>query len=363
MEILENSLIRLISRQGADSDRKNVLLASGEFGYSTDLQRLYIGDGFTNGGVLVGNKFLGARSDITTLSPALSGDLAFDTDKNKLYELAINDGHLLTDWRLIGGVYKSSDQKLTISDSNIITMNLLSSYSLSNDLVLSPITLSAGKIAINPLSAYSLSNDLILSPITLTSGKLSLDPLSAYSLSNDLTLSPVALSAGKIALNPLSAYSLSNDLVMGSIIIDAGRLALSASIPYQSVSTKTVTISSGLRGFVDNIDITGIAFNPLSSNYTIQSNQLHAVYDGLSGQALRYSRNMTVARLSAGHYIFNYGPLPTSNLYPIVNILGLDRLDCKARTITYSNSSCNIYILSSDNVTKTDANIALTISY
>lgn len=337
MEILENSLIRLISRQGADSDRKNVLLASGEFGYSTDLKKLYIGDGFTNGGTLVGNKFLGARANITTLSPAVSGDLAFDTDKNKLYELAINDGHLITDWRLIGGVYKSFDNKLTITDSNVITMNLLSAYSLSNDLVSSPITLSAGRIAINPLSAYSLSNDLFISPITL--------------------------SAGRIAINPLSAYALSNDIISDSIILNAGRLALSANIPYQSVSTKTVTISSGLRGFVDNVDVTGVAFNPLSSNYTIQSNQLHAVYDGLSGQALRYSRNMTVVRLSAGDYIFNYGPLSTSNLYPIVNILGIDRLDCRARVMSMNNSSCYVYVVSSNNITKVDANIVLSISY
>ena len=363
MEILENSLIRLISRQGADSDRKNVLLASGEFGYSTDLKKLYIGDGFTYGGTVVGNKFLGARADITTLSPAVSGDLAFDTDKNKLYQLALNDGHLLSDWRLIAGVYASSDDKLTISNTNVITMNLLSAYSLSNDLILSPITLSAGKIAINPLSSYSLSNDVIMSPITLTSGRLSLNPLSSYALSNDLILSPLTLSAGKMAINPLSSYSLSNDLVSGSIILTGGKLALSANIPYQSVSTKTVTISSGLRGFVDNVETTGIAFNPLSSNYIIQSNQLHAVYDGLSGQVLRYSRNMTVTRLSAGDYRFNYGPLPISNVYPIVNILGLDRLDCRARVVEMSNSSCSVYILSTNNILKTDANIALTISY
>lgn len=337
MEILENSLIRLISRQGSDSDRKNVLLASGEFGYSTDLKKLYIGDGFTYGGNVVGNKFLGARADITTLSPAVIGDLAFDTDKNKLYELAINDGHLLTDWKLIGGVYKSFDDKLSISDSNIIKMNLLSAYSLSNDLILSPMTLSAGKISINPLSAYSLSTDVISSPITLTSGRLS--------------------------LAPLSSYSLSNDIVSGSIILNSGRLALSANIPYQSVSTKTVTISSGLKGFIDNVDVTGVAFNPLSSNYIIQSNQLHAIYDGLSGQSLRYSRNITVTRLSAGDYMFNYATLPTNNVYPIVNILGIDRLDCRARVMSMSNSSCSVYILSSNNTTKVDANISLSISY
>ena len=36
IEILQNTLLKLIVRQGSDSDRKNILLDAGELGYTTD---------------------------------------------------------------------------------------------------------------------------------------------------------------------------------------------------------------------------------------------------------------------------------------------------------------------------------------
>jgi hypothetical protein len=413
MEILENTLIRLISRQGADSDRKNTLLNSGEFGYTTDLKRLYIGDGFTNGGVLVGNKFLGSASDITTFAPALIGDMVFNPVKNKLYELQSNNGSLFTDWKLIAGVYSSSDNKITISDNNVITMNLLSAYSLHPDLLIPPLTLGAGKIALNPLSSYSLSNDavsglikiesgrvtlnplsayslhsdLVMSPMTLSAGKLALNPLSSYSLSNDavsglikiesgrvtlnplsayslhsdLVMSPMTLSAGKLALNPLSAYSLSNDLVSGFITLSAGKLALSA-IPFQSVSTKTMTISSGLTGYIDGVDVTGSSFNPLSSNVIIKSNQLQAVYNGSLG-SMTYARGITGTKVSTGSYKFFY-TAPTSNIYPTVTIM--DYLSPQIPIVrNMTNTSCEVSVLvvGGGGSFPQDSNISLTLSY
>jgi hypothetical protein len=361
MEILENTLIRLISRQGADSDRKNTLLNSGEFGYTTDLKRLYIGDGFTNGGVLVGNKFLGSASDITTFAPALIGDMVFNPVKNKLYELQSNNGSLFTDWKLIAGVYSSSDNKITISDNNVITMNLLSAYSLHPDLLIPPLTLGAGKIALNPLSSYSLSNDAVSGLIKIESGRVTLNPLSAYSLHSDLVMSPMTLSAGKLALNPLSAYSLSNDLVSGFITLSAGKLALSA-IPFQSVSTKTMTISSGLTGYIDGVDVTGSSFNPLSSNVIIKSNQLQAVYNGSLG-SMTYARGITGTKVSTGSYKFFY-TAPTSNIYPTVTIM--DYLSPQIPIVrNMTNTSCEVSVLvvGGGGSFPQDSNISLTLSY
>jgi hypothetical protein len=45
IEIYENTLLKLIVRQGPDSQRKQIILDAGELGYSTDTKRLYIGDG------------------------------------------------------------------------------------------------------------------------------------------------------------------------------------------------------------------------------------------------------------------------------------------------------------------------------
>ena len=43
IEILENTLLKLLVRRGSDNDRQQVLLSEGELGYTTDSKRLFIG--------------------------------------------------------------------------------------------------------------------------------------------------------------------------------------------------------------------------------------------------------------------------------------------------------------------------------
>jgi len=50
-----DTVIKLIIRRGTDADRKNIILSSGELGYTLDTKRVFVGDGVTNGGNLVGN--------------------------------------------------------------------------------------------------------------------------------------------------------------------------------------------------------------------------------------------------------------------------------------------------------------------
>ena len=74
IQILENTLLKLLVRRGTNEDRKQITLETGELGYATDTKRLYIGDGVTGGGVLVGNKWAGNAADLTTLAPVMTGD-------------------------------------------------------------------------------------------------------------------------------------------------------------------------------------------------------------------------------------------------------------------------------------------------
>lgn len=57
IEILENTLLKLLVRRGVDADRKNVILSEGELGYTEDSKRLFVGDGTTVGGHITGNKY------------------------------------------------------------------------------------------------------------------------------------------------------------------------------------------------------------------------------------------------------------------------------------------------------------------
>jgi hypothetical protein len=133
IEIFQNTLFKWIFRQGSDANRKNVILKSGEPGYTTDTKRLWVGDGTTTGGVLVGNVFKGSSADITTLAPCEIGDTAYDSDNRKLYRLQNNEGSNLSDWEMVGGVYVTGDNTINLSNNNELSVNVtaLSSFTIN----------------------------------------------------------------------------------------------------------------------------------------------------------------------------------------------------------------------------------------
>jgi microcystin-dependent protein len=143
IEIFENTLLQLITRQGTDNDRTDVVLKSGELGYTTDTKRLFIGDGSTYGGNVVGNKFRGNTTNLTTLGSGLIGDIAYKIDENSIYEITTGDGTTVTDWQKIGGVYTAADGSIQITTDNKISVLSLSAGTISNDLMGQSITLNS----------------------------------------------------------------------------------------------------------------------------------------------------------------------------------------------------------------------------
>lgn len=80
------SIVKIKVRRGTNSDRNRVILDEGELGFTTDTQRLFVGDGGTLGGVNIANKFLG-YGDRTLFGETLIGDLVYDTVENSLFAL------------------------------------------------------------------------------------------------------------------------------------------------------------------------------------------------------------------------------------------------------------------------------------
>lgn len=287
MDTLLNSITKLIVRQGADTDRKNITLASGELGFTTDTGRLFVGDGYSPGGLLTGNIFQGTfTTDISLLEPAETGDTAFNINTNKYYVLRYPNTGSLSAWIEVGGVYTSGSPYLSVSNSNILTINPLSANIISSDAISYPLIVSNGRITLPPLStylpvnsplttvgnvisllelsAYSISNDAIESPIILNNGRLALQPLSGYVTST----SPIIISGGNnIELQPLSSWSISSDGVSSPIIIDNnGRVALaplSAGYIHDAATSHPI--------IVDNLGKIGI--DSLSS-YVVNSQQI-----------------------------------------------------------------------------------------
>ena len=74
-------------RRGTNTDRLKVTLDSGELGFTTDTQRVFVGDGTSLGGLVVGNKNYNSGSRLTTpiSNTCQVGDLVLDSSNNLLY--------------------------------------------------------------------------------------------------------------------------------------------------------------------------------------------------------------------------------------------------------------------------------------
>lgn len=108
IQITSDTIVKILVRRGAEYDRKLSLLSTGELGYSQDIQRLFIGDGFTLGGISIGTKFHGfvASKDAYT-SIAQNGDTAFQTTDGVLY--VYDDS--VSSWRSVHPIFEDSLQR------------------------------------------------------------------------------------------------------------------------------------------------------------------------------------------------------------------------------------------------------------
>jgi len=60
----ENTLLKLVIRRGSNEERKLVIPSKSELIYTVDSRRVFVGDGTTYGGYVVGNKFYGSGTDV-----------------------------------------------------------------------------------------------------------------------------------------------------------------------------------------------------------------------------------------------------------------------------------------------------------
>ena len=67
VEITENTIIRSLVRKGTNSQRQQIVLEEGELGYTTDTERLFVGNG-SGTGEAAGVKYLGDISDFSLVA-------------------------------------------------------------------------------------------------------------------------------------------------------------------------------------------------------------------------------------------------------------------------------------------------------
>ena len=159
IEILENTLLKLLVRRGTDAERQLITLDVGELGYTTDGKRLFVGDGSTVGGNVAGNVFLGSTTDHTLITEGTAGDFAFNTTNNTLY------AKTSTGWDRVAVLFQAADGSIEVDvNAGTIAVGTLSASHFENatnvtgnsiEIVSGQISLSSTQIKTNRINPSS----------------------------------------------------------------------------------------------------------------------------------------------------------------------------------------------------------------
>lgn len=358
IEILENTLLKLLVRSGSDSDRKTITLDSAELGYTTDTKRLYVGDGLTAGGILVGNVFNGSRTDVTSLAgnPVI-GDLAFDTDNKILYRLQYSTFTNLSSWEQIGGVYTAANDTIKVSSTNTVSVCAISAYNISSNALGKSLTLDTGRVTLSSTisidkiipntstyvtlpSALNINTQTYKFPSTALSANtyLTTDSLgnltwvNANTVINSASINNTFLSAASARMTvgqgltatvngvPATTFSLitSSDIQIGGIFLPKAH----ATFTQQGTVLRSVGIAS----------VSAVGFNYVFSQvntlfgYTIRQTDSNLDYRGASGYLITTTESfdsvsavIDVVAKNIAHswtnYFYKYGEDPTIKPY------------------------------------------------
>ena len=310
--ISENSILKLLVRRGADTERRAIILSEGELGYTTDGKRLFVGDGTTLGGQVAGSVFFG---------------VATNTSPNKLTELGdrgnigdtIYSGVSSLYYVLTGTNTTALSSYLPVGGSNIVKVDNIK-VTKSTDGTLSLLPLSAGafdsKIFTNGLSA--IGNTLQLGPAiyinSIDSGEKNLT-IGSNNFQTTLSGNSISLQSTATVLsskNFTKIYASSISLSSTSLDINNNTLTfndntLGEGVLYRQVGTgliSTKTPGSFLTFFATPIRIfTQNVTAPVGLNtYT------------LSAVTLSGFVNNTLQVYLGGEYLCNVGQSVTSAL-------------------------------------------------
>lgn len=116
-------IIKLKLRRGLESQRLLITLDQGELGYTIDSKRVFVGDGATVGGIVVGSKaFTPIAANKTSLA-AYQGDIVMEN--SLLYQLTGTDATQTSAWKYIGS--QIDNTSIIFNASNQFSVNTASS--------------------------------------------------------------------------------------------------------------------------------------------------------------------------------------------------------------------------------------------
>ena len=256
------SIIKLKVRRGTDAQRRTITLEQGELGYTTDTNRLYVGDGFTIGGAPAGAVNSTPLNYVNSLTGVTGAGLYDIVSANSLlYQLTGTNYTSLSSWAFIGT--KVDNSTIQYNGNNIIT---LKDRGITGTKFASTAGYSQG--AIIATAANGLSANIDNTTVKITSNRLTVGTISAGNISNK------ALGNG---LRGGDGTTLSINATPSSFGYNSGVLTLTA-LPFGIVNS--ASLSSNMIGpglLIDTDNKVKAQIQTVDSSFTIASNQLQLV--------------------------------------------------------------------------------------
>lgn len=316
-------------RRGTNDQRKNIVLDQGELGYTTDTNRLYVGNGTVNGGVVVGSKIhppTFTAGDLTAVIAEV-GDIVWVN--GIFYQLISSDYTDAASWLNVGALLNS--EYFEYNGNNQITLknNVVKIENLADEI--------SDGFAVqvdNSTVEYVGGNILRLKDLGVTKEKLQSYSVTKDKLSNDVVGSGLQGGGGvAISLKLDSPYfyitpagalgiTLSAGQTFGDNVTTVKNLTGGISIKTNSINESYINSSSfgnGLSGgngdvVVLNVDNSTFGFNP-NSQLKINTNSINQTHLASSafGRGLNGGNGNRVT-LNINPTLFSYNTLSALTL-------------------------------------------------
>lgn len=318
---------KITIRRGLDSQRRTLVLSAGEITYSTDIKRMFVGDGVTAGANHVGNKTFIAAT--TAVGDMPSNGIEFDS----VYSVAQNSLFVLTGYNLTGSYGSdniSNYRRVTpLADNDTIVYNL-----------------STGRFSINPYYFNSQDTGFIhLSGDTMKYGShLTLGALPAVNMDATPKLyvdtADNALS-GRISTLSAEVASLTNNINSGYVHL-SGDTMKSAANGGVGLNFNNTPISN----FLAKVSAVTLTLSP-NNNRTLSASDCGAVLY-VSGQTASYIKiprnlpigyNVLVISNSDNNIVFR--PVEDAGGVTILNNYGY-------RTLSLKSGMCNLMVVAAN---------------
>lgn len=325
------TIVKLKIRRGTDAQRSSVVLEQGELGYTIDTQRVFVGNGITVGGNVVGNithSPLSTPGGRITLTNAVKGDIVYEN--SVLWQLSGNSYAALSSWANISpkgdGIFITSNasNQLTIKPASITPDRLASTIVFNNGGIntnasgLSAnvdgtyITINANKITLNAVNENVITSSSLGRGLSGGSGnKLAFFGNSDVFAFNGNETTIKALPTGVVSVSALSSnfvgagLEISNNSLRtvvntydnSSFNVDVNTLRLKPIITPGGTVFQNVTYNS----FGQISAVNDCIFDTLSGNNTLTSRaSAAAIFNGKWNQIAFTNQTILTAMSSNG---------------------------------------------------------------